>query len=53
VMVKAKRPLKELLLAMPPVGEDADFERNPDRGRDVELRATPHKTKPWVQLCVS
>lgn len=34
---KAKRPLKELLLAIPPIGEDADFERNPDRGRDVEL----------------
>ncbi|HSF38974.1 MAG TPA: addiction module protein [Thermoanaerobaculia bacterium] len=37
VMAKAKRPLKELLLAIPPVDEDADFERNPDRGRDVEL----------------
>jgi antitoxin FitA len=34
---KGKRPLKELLLAMPPAGEDADFERNQDRGRDVEL----------------
>jgi antitoxin FitA len=34
---KAKRSLKELLLAIPTVGEDADFERNPDRGRDVEL----------------
>lgn len=34
---RAKRPLKELLLAIPPVGEDSDFERNPDRGRDVEL----------------
>lgn len=32
-----KKSLKELLLEMPPVGEDADFERNPDRGRDVEL----------------
>lgn len=29
-----KRPLKELLLAIPPVGEDSDFERDPDRGRD-------------------
>jgi plasmid stability protein len=34
---KAKKPLKDLLLAMPPVGEDADFERSPDRGRKVEL----------------
>ena len=33
---KGKRPLKELLLAMPE-GEEADFERTPDRGRDVEL----------------
>ncbi|HSG39748.1 MAG TPA: DNA-binding protein [Thermoanaerobaculia bacterium] len=33
---KGKRPLKELLLAMPEV-EEADFERTPDRGRDVEL----------------
>ena len=31
------RSLKEHLLAMPPVGEDADFERLPDRSRDVEL----------------
>lgn len=29
--------LKELLAAMPPAGEDADFERAPDRGRAVEL----------------
>ncbi len=35
-----RRPLKELLLSMPPVGEDVDFERLPDRGRDLELRAT-------------
>ena len=27
-----KKSLKELLLEMPPVGEDGDFERNPDRG---------------------
>ena len=26
---KRKRPLKELLLAMPPVGDDIDFERQP------------------------
>lgn len=35
--IKTKRPLKEILLAMPPVGEDSDFERIPDRGRDVKL----------------
>lgn len=29
--------LKELLAAMPAVGEDADFERVPDHGRDIEL----------------
>lgn len=29
--------LKELLLAMPDVGEDADFERPRDLGRAVEL----------------
>jgi plasmid stability protein len=29
--------LKDLLTQMPEVGEDADFERAPDRGRDVEL----------------
>ena len=34
---KGKRTLKELLSSMPPVGEDADFERTPDRGREVEL----------------
>ena len=32
-----KKTLKDLLLAMPDAGEDADFERSPDRGRDVEL----------------
>src|SRR5436305_13224862 len=31
------RPLKDLLLAIPSVGEDSDFERLPDTGRDVEL----------------
>ncbi|HVT60123.1 MAG TPA: DNA-binding protein [Thermoanaerobaculia bacterium] len=35
--VKRRQPLKRLLLAMPPVGEDADFERLPDRGRTVDL----------------
>jgi plasmid stability protein len=34
---KPRRSLKELLLTMPPVGEDADFERSPDLGRDVGL----------------
>jgi antitoxin FitA len=34
---KQRRPLKDLLLAIPQVGEDADFERLPDRGRDVKL----------------
>jgi antitoxin FitA len=29
--------LKALLLAMPPVGDEADFARIPDRGREVEL----------------
>jgi hypothetical protein len=31
------RTLKDHLLAMPPVGEDADFERVSDFGRDVKL----------------
>ena len=30
-------PLKELLLAIPAAGRDADFERLSDRGRDMEL----------------
>lgn len=34
---KPKATLKELLLAMPAVGEDADFERQDDRGRKVAL----------------
>jgi hypothetical protein len=34
---RPKKSLKELLLAMPEAGEDADFERRPDHGRDVEL----------------
>jgi antitoxin FitA len=43
ILRKALRPgdpvqsLKELLLAMPDVGEDRDFERPEDRGRAVEL----------------
>jgi len=31
------KPLKELLLEMPDVGEDRDFDRPEDRGRPVEL----------------
>lgn len=31
------RSLKDLLLSMPAVGEDQDFERPEDRGRTVEL----------------
>jgi plasmid stability protein len=31
------RSLKELLLDMPAVGVDADFERTDDRGREVRL----------------
>ncbi len=34
---KGKMSLQEFLLTMPNVGEDADFERSEDRGRDVEL----------------
>jgi antitoxin FitA len=30
---KRKKSLKEHLLAIPEVGEDADFERHPNRGR--------------------
>jgi len=36
-MPRGRRSLKELLLSMPDVGDDADFERTPDRGRTVEL----------------
>jgi antitoxin FitA len=32
-----RKSIKDLLLAMPDVGEDADFERVPDHGRDVDL----------------
>lgn len=32
-----RKSLKELLLAMPDVGDDADFERLRDTGREVEL----------------
>lgn len=29
-------PFKDALLAMPDVGDDADFARDDDRGRDIE-----------------
>jgi plasmid stability protein len=32
-----RRSIKELLLSMPDVGDDADFERTPDQGRKVEV----------------
>jgi plasmid stability protein len=32
-----RKSLKDLLLAMPAEGEDADFVRSSDRGRDVDL----------------
>ena len=31
------KTFKNFLLAMPPLGDDKDFERNPDRGRRVKL----------------
>lgn len=34
---KGSSSLKGLLLAIPDVGDDRDFERPPDRGRPVEL----------------
>lgn len=34
---KTTKSLKDLLLEMPDVGDDADFERIPDRGRKVKL----------------
>jgi plasmid stability protein len=34
---RAPRTLKDLLLEVPDVGEDSDFERPPDRGRAVDL----------------
>jgi plasmid stability protein len=32
-----KKPFKALLLAIPQVGEDADFARREERGREVDL----------------
>ncbi len=34
---KGRMSLQEFLLTMPNVGEDTDFERSEDRGRDVEF----------------
>lgn len=34
---KPRKSFKEMLMAIPPVGEDADFERVRDLGREVEL----------------
>ena len=34
---RTRKSIKELLLAMPAVGEDADFERPRDHGRKVVL----------------
>lgn len=34
---RPERSLKDVLLAMPDVGEDADFERGPQRPRRVRL----------------
>lgn len=34
---RPKKSIKEHLLAMPPGGDDADFERLPDFGREVDL----------------
>jgi plasmid stability protein len=35
--VSPPRTLKDLLLAIPDIGDDSDFERSADRGRPVEL----------------
>lgn len=37
LLIRAKPSLKDLLLAIPPVGEGSDFERDPDLGRSVDL----------------
>ena len=34
---KPRRSIKDILLEMPDVGEDTDFERGRDTGREVEL----------------
>lgn len=33
----SKPSLRDLLLAIPAVGEDSDFERDPDPGRSIDL----------------
>ena len=35
--VKSQKSLKNLLLEIPEVGEDADFDRKLDMGRDIDL----------------
>ncbi len=37
LVVKPRRSIKDLLLSMPDVGEDADFSRTREIGRKVEL----------------
>jgi plasmid stability protein len=37
IPAERRRPLKEFLLSMPDVGDDSDFERVPDQGREVDL----------------
>ena len=32
----ARVPLKDLLLSMPAVGDDADFDRDDDKGREID-----------------
>ena len=34
---KSRKSIKEILMSMPDVGEDADFERALDTGREVKL----------------
>ena len=36
-IAKSQKSLKNLLLEIPEVGEDADFERKLDMGRDIDL----------------
>jgi plasmid stability protein len=42
---RPNKTLKELLFAMPAAGEDADFERSPDLGRD-DRRGFPTARRP-------
>ena len=43
LLTEPTRPLKEMLLAMPDVGDDTDFERASDVGREV---VTNHRSEP-------